>query len=564
MTTNKIAADASWKELLTLTGYVPPNFWFPVDVDENGISEYGDYSIPERDANGNLPPRSMDPVDRLFRILRDTWISVGYDPESTPVKECLHRARHDIKDCLEKLGSMHQTEFRLYLVGNTSGEGGHTIQVARQALAWLMTIADFLAFESLGYLGKPVQDLPTVGIMGEINAMYTDSKAQFKKLEWALPKWEGTVASWMDFAVGVRSFMHGHGLGCLLQETACAIDLADPVMRKRAAYGWLDAQFFEQLRACITHQYSQQPRLDFVNECRWGYGPAKGSSLWMLLVGSFETTDLVEERATYFEHTLMKDRIKDSQNMDLDSLAANQAMVLASYVPLLRPATTIKPAEALKLCIQKYTTMFESNSVRSNMAAASTTNDIRSTRSKTSNRNKKDLFGSFQFSVGKPGHMKIRRTSSDNKKEWPLGKLQTKGATDTRKERSKTVTFKDDIRANEEDKPAPNRSLNIKVGGDKVEEKPEKIANSQQGADDKPNSKRKRGGKKSWKARQNGSDGSNKKQRVGSEDKQPEKAGIADGAKKSKKKKRRSKTRRMASAPGPANNYLDNFLPGSK
>merc|ERR1712154_359846 len=141
--------------------------------------------------------------------------------------------------------------------------------------------------------------------------------------------------------------------------------------------------------------------------------------------------------------------------------------------------------------------------------------------------------------------------------ECPLGSLKDGKAAGTRNERVKNVTFEEDIRATDGDRPAPNGSPGDKASGGKVIEKPEKLANSQQGMGDKRNSKRKRGGKGSWKSRQDSSEGKDKKPRVGAEDKQPKKEGIADGDNKSKKKRRRSKSRRMASNPGRANNYLD-------
>ena len=266
----------------------------------------------------------------------------------------------------------------------------------------------------------------------------------------------------------------------------------------------------------------------------------------------------------YFKNTLLKDRIKDNQNMDMDSLAANQAMVLASYVPLLKPATQVLPGEALKVCIQKYTSMFESNAVRSNMASAVGTNDIRAIRAKTSNRSKKEMFGTFQFSVGKPGHLKIRCTTpSVPKKDWPLGVLKDKQVVPG----NKSVTFRDDQNKGDHN-PAPYR-----VPGQndlaKSDKNPPAALPQQNDNDGTPKARKRKGGGRNggkWKKPCTKTGVAEDLGKLGKEE-GPAKNNqhtMDTGNKRKKKASKHTKARRTSSNPAPLNNLMSSFIPGSE
>ena len=96
------------------------------------------------------------------------------------------------------------------------GEGINTTRELRAALVVLETLGDFLALDILAVMDHKASDLPNLPDMAQITSQYKSSKKMFKTLEFNFPKWEGTVAGWIDFSIEVRSFLYGHGLGCLL------------------------------------------------------------------------------------------------------------------------------------------------------------------------------------------------------------------------------------------------------------------------------------------------------------------------------------------------------------
>ena len=438
---DKDISDSTWMELLGVVKHSPKQFRLHVKTNEKA----GDYAYP-RDQDEVQKEAEMPPMKRLQLLMETIVFTIGFDLEKTPLSLCLHSGLRAIKKGASLVEKSYQGLHKDVIL-----ESDEDVDMALATTRELSTVCtvleilgEYLTNNFNGIMSLKTSDLPGLGAVAEITAKFKSSKEMFKDFKFTFQKWDGTVAGWIDFAIEVRSFMHGHNLKSLLLEQAVAtVDLNDPKQQTRAALGWLDAMFFEHLRACLHHQYSVQPRNDFVNECRWGYPLAKGSTLWMLLVGAFERIELVEERSTYFENTLMKDKIKDSQNMDLDSLAANKAMVLASYVPLLKPADITSYDKALAVCINKYVGMYESNSVRSNLAQAKTTTEIRASRTKTSNQKPKDIFGTVQYNVGKPAHLTIRRSRPTDTKGRGALDFFTKKKPLRSNPSARTVTFAD-------------------------------------------------------------------------------------------------------------------------
>ena len=559
-TNDKDISNSTWMELLETVKYSPKQFRLKVKPP----GKAGDYAY-SRSVDEIQKGDEMPVVDRLQLLVETVVVTIGFDLGKTPLSQCLHSGLRAIKKGAFPVEKSYQGFHRTVVLQGKDKEEGElaTTRELSTVLTVLEILGEYLTNNFNGIMSLSTSDLPGLGAVAEITAQFKSSKEMFKDFKFTFQKWDGTVAGWIDFAIEVRSFMHGHNLKALLLEEAVAkVDLSDSTQQARAALGWLDAMFFEHLRACLHHQHSVQPRNDFVNECRWGYPLAKGSTLWMLLVGAFERIELVEERSTYFENSLMKDKIKDSQNMDLDSLAANKAMVLASYVPLLKPADITSYDKALAVCINKYVGMYESNSVRSNLAQAKTTTEIRASRTKTSNQKAKDIFGSVQYKVGSPAHLTIRRSRPTDTKGRGAPDFFSKRKPLRSDPSAKTVKYKDKNSQNLE--PATRGTSKGDQNGEIQEDEPAVAPKD----GDASSRKKKMRNKKKRKGPHDATKTSGvapkkeskkvKKEHGANSDLQTEDE--AGKKKYSKKKNRGSRTRRTSAQP---NNYLSSYIPGS-
>jgi hypothetical protein len=325
-------------------------------------------------------------------------------------------------------------------------------RVAVMLLRILVCISELLHEKSNGLIDLELSKLPNLRTLKAAHYIQNHEKDRQKAFNITFPKWDGLTSSWFEFSVAVKTTLVNKGLSCFLPEVEGEDN--DKKLAERLGLSCYDVDVWIALSNAINHRDVKTPRIDFINETRWGGGYCKGHLLWKALVDTFDTSRAIADRLRYHTQVLQSSSIKASEDINLDSKVTNSAMIRASFIPLIENNTV---ESATEMFVEKAAAMFDDQGTRARLTNVSAPQEIRNARMLTGGLDDKSKNATYEFKAGGKD-TKIRRESiSDG---WALGKLASdkasKGSDKTK--RNKTVTF-DKV---EEEKPKPASEDNPK------------------------------------------------------------------------------------------------------
>ena len=202
-------------------------------------------------------------------------------------------------------------------------------------IAWTLVhgIAWFLSNLQIGYLNKPISDIPSALGMLYMSQVHASMSTTLLKGGFTVgfPQWDGQSGTWFTFSTVVKTKMRNLGLACLITPAT-----SDRAKENRLALTQFDVIFHTALTdAIVGHNNSKVTRHDFVNQSLWGDGPYTGSSLWDNLATIFDSDRLADSRLTSVKDHTKRLRVLTTNKIHEDSNVPNEIISKLSLLPIM-------------------------------------------------------------------------------------------------------------------------------------------------------------------------------------------------------------------------------------
>lgn len=439
-----------------------------IDTSNMGFFWYKSKYFHTKDTGWSNDKR-VDPMDRALHMINRIWcIHPEEDALTTiPVSQLIPGYNQELKAALKTaestLSVCNKNGLTNHLVTedtdkdpedlsikSSSTQAGYRVSVI--LLRALVCLSELLHEKSNDLIALRIEKLPKMRQLKAAHYILSQEKTRQKALTLTFPKWNGLTSTWFEFSVAVKTTLVNKGLSCFLPEVEG--EDKDKKLAERLGLSCYDVDIWNALSIAINHKDVKTPRIDFINETRWGGGYCKGHLLWKALTDTFDTTRAIADRLRYHTQVLQSSSIKATEDINLDSKVTNSAMIRASFIPLIENNTA---RMATRMFVEKAAAMFDDQGTRARLTTVAAPQDIRNARMLTGGLDDKSKNSTYEFKAGGKD-TKIRRESTG--KDWALGKLTSNKAPKTpdSKKSSKTVSFEEE----EAPKPEPKSEGKLK------------------------------------------------------------------------------------------------------